>query len=336
MKIVVRTPNWLGDCIMALPVFAELRIKFPEAQIFAACRKNVSDVFIANPDINGVIIAPAKKASFKEYLVTIKNLRKEKFDIGILLTNSIGTAFWFYFGGIKRRIGFARDCRSLLLSDGLQADKKILAAHQTEYYLYILKKLGIDAELTNPKLVIKQDGLNSALIELKKLGLQDKRYVTIAPLSAFGGVKDWGIEKYGQVAELIVEKLGVDVLITGTPGQVDGIEKICSSHDRIHNMAGKVSLAGFMGLIKYGNVYLGGDSGGAHTAAALGVPTISIFGITEPSRTRALGKKVIIMGEGGMVTPDLRDPIVVKQARAALEAITIEMIFAEIEKLLKK
>ena len=335
MKIIVRTPNWLGDCIMSLPVFAKLKKKYPKTEIVAACRDNVKDVFIASSDITRVVSAPVKKCSYKDYFESIKNLRKEKFDIGILLTNSIGTAAWFFLGGVKKRIGFARDYRSFLLTEAIEPSREILAVHQAVYYLYTLKSLGINAELSNPQLMIKEEGIKEAEKVISNMGLSAKKYIVIAPMSAYGGVKDWGNQNYGRVAEMIT-KLGLDVLITGTGTQYEAIEKISVYNDKIHNMAGKVSLAGFMGILRKCAVYLGGDSGGAHTAAALDVPTISIFGITEPSRTRALGRRVVIMGDGGMVTPNLRNPEVVAAARAALDVITPEVIFTEIEKLLNK
>ncbi len=326
MKIVVRTPNWLGDCIMALPVFRELRVKFPDAEIVAACRKNVADCFIASKNINRVILAPGKKVKITEYFESIKKLRAEKFDIGILTTNSFGTALWFALGGVKRRIGFAKDGRKFLLTDSFIPKARILAAHQGEYYLHVLQALDIEAEIGFPELEVPESGKSEAQDALVELGLQDKKYAVIAPLSAYGGVKDWGNDKYSEVANRVVDELDIDVLITGTNSQVKAIQGISEVSDRVYNMAGKVSLAGFMAILERATLYIGGDSGGAHTAAALGVPTVTIFGITEPSRTKAIGKSVAIVGEGGMCTPNLKNSQVRRKARKALDAITPDKI----------
>ncbi len=336
MKIVVRTPNWLGDCIMALPVFRELRCKYPNAEIVAACRKNVAECFSASKYIDRVILAPSKGANISEYIKSIRELRNEHFDIGILNTNSFGTALWLALGGVKRRIGFARDYRRFLLTDHVMANAKILTAHQGEYYLDVLKVLGIKAEMGYPELEISSKGRAEAENSLKELNLLNKAYAVIAPLSAYGGVKDWGNSKYAEVAKQIVQTLGMEVVITGTPEQVKVTQEISNVSVGVHNLAGKVSLSGFMGIIEKAALYIGGDSGGAHTAAALSVPTVTIFGITEPSRTKAIGRKVTVVGDGGMCTPNLRDPEVQKAARKALEAITPEKIINEARLLLEK
>ena len=336
MKIVVRTPNWLGDCIMALPVFRELKAKFPDAEIVAACRKNVVDCFIASKNIDRVILAPSKKVKITEYFETIKELRKEKFDIGVLITNSFGSALWFALGGVKRRIGFAKDGRKFLLTDSFTPKARILAAHQGEYYLHVLQALDIEAEMGLPELVVPESGKSEAESALVELGLQEKKYAVIAPLSAYGGVKDWGNDKYGEVAKRIVVELDMDVLITGTHSQIEVIQGLSEVSDRVYNMAGKVSLAGFMAILERATLYVGGDSGGAHTAAALGVPTVTIFGITEPSRTKAIGKSVVVVGEGGMCTPNLKNSQVRKKARKALDAVTPDKILECSQELLKQ
>ena len=326
MKIVVRTPNWLGDCVMALPVFRELRNKFPDAEIVAACREKVKDCFSASRYIDRVIPAPEKNGGFKEYCISIRELRAEKFDIGVLTTNSFGTALWLALGCVRRRIGFARDARKLLLTDAFIPSTKILTAHQGEYYLCVLQALGIRAELGFPELDVNKEAEVEAETALAELGIAGEKFAVIAPLSAYGGVKDWGNEKYARVAKMLVTELDMNVLITGTAGQAEITGEISSVHDRVYNLAGKVSLAGFMAVLSKAELYVGGDSGGAHAAAALGVPTVTIFGITEPSRTRAIGRSVAIVGEGGMCTPDLKNPEVRKAARKALEKISPEMI----------
>ncbi len=332
---MVRTPNWLGDCIMALPVFRELRRKFPDSEIVAACRKNVADCFIASRYVDRVIAAPGKGAGFSEYLGSIRGLRAESFDIGVLTTNSFATALWLFLGGVKRRIGFARDGRRILLTDAFTPTLEILAAHQGEYYLHVLQALGITAELGLPELELSARSLQEAEQVLAGISLRGKEYAVIAPLSAFGGVKDWGNEKYGEVAGRLAAEFGLEVLLTGTAQQAEVIGGIVSGRERVHNMAGRLSLSGFMALLKGAKLYIGGDSGGAHTAAALGVPTITIFGITEPSRTKAIGKAVVVVGEGGVCTPDLKDPAVQRAAREALDAITPELIIQRARELLE-
>ena len=326
MDIRVRVPNWLGDCVMSLPVFGEIRRAFPSAHVIAACREHLADCFHASPDINEVLTVPAASAGIADIYKSGKALRDRNINIGILLTNSFGTALWLRLGGVKKRIGFARDLRGLLLNCAFRPTPQILAAHQTEYYLYLLKGLGIDAGLSNPCLHATETGQEEAEGVLRNFGLARGEYATIAPFSAYGEVKDWPAQNYAQVARELAARTGKAVLILGTKGQYDRCAAIAGDNTLVLNASGLTGLAGFIALIGGSRLFVGGDSGGAHVAAALGVPTISIFGITEPSRTRALGDKVEVVGEGGMVTPDLKNPAIAAQARAALARITPEHI----------
>lgn len=332
MKILVRTPNWLGDCIMALPVFKELRKAFPSTHITAACRNHLKDCFSADPNINDVITVPASSAGIKETYSSSQSLKEHNFNAGVLLTNSFGSALWLRMAGITKRIGYKRDFRSLLLNCSFHASKEIKAAHQGQYYLHLLNGFGIDAQMSNPELFVSDAGKSDAAA-LNKLGISGK-FAVIAPFSAYGAVKDWHIENYRKVAEMISRELSMEVVITGTAAQNEQCAQLCAGNAAIHNAAGLTGLAGFMGILERASLFVGGDSGGAHTAAALKVPTVTIFGITEPSRTRAMGEKVAIIGKGGLETPNLRDPKIAAMAREALAQISAEEVFTAARNLL--
>ncbi len=306
---------------MSIPVFSEVRKAFPSAHIIAAARVNVAPLFAACPAVNEVVIAPPANAGLFSIYRDAKLLRERSISFGVLLTNSFGTALWTALAGVKKRIGFARDLRGLLLNCPFRPTPEILAAHQAEYYLHLLKGIGIDAALSNPHIAATAAQMQSGQAVRGRIPIRGN-YAVLAPFSAFGGVKDWPQESYRTAAAQIAETFDLEVVVTGTEAQSARCAEICAGHPRIRNAAGMTNLDSFIGLIAGSSLFLGGDSGGAHLAAALGRPTISIFGITEPSRTRALGPQVEIIGRGGLTTPDLRNPQVAEAARAALAAIT--------------
>ena len=340
--IVVRAPNWLGDAVMALPTFAALRERYPGARIAAAARAHLADVFAACPAIDEVVPVPRGALALARHAW---GLRERRFDLGVLLTNSFATAAWLWLSGAQERVGYARDGRSFLLTQAEPATPEILAAHQAEYYFALLRGCGINGPMGRPRLAPTQEAQKEAAAWLATQGLTGRRYAVVAPCSAFGPVKDWPPEHYAEVALALARDHGLDVLVTGTPTQREIIACVCApgaaSADAggaqaapatqsmgtpaasVHNAAGAVSLRGLFALIAGASVFVGGDSGAAHAAAALGTPTVVIFGITEPSRTRPLGDDAIIrvIGEGGMETPNLRSPAVAAAARRALEAI---------------
>lgn len=335
VSILIRVPNWLGDCVMSIPVFSEVRKAFPSAHIIAAARPNVAPLFTACPAVNEVVLAPQSHAGLLATYRSAKPLRERNISFGVLLTNSFGTALWAALAGVKKRIGFARDLRGILLNCPFRPTPEVLAAHQAEYYLHLLKGIGVDAKLSDPQLSALPAQLKSADAIRARLN-QTGPYAVLAPFSAFGGVKDWPQAAYRTAAALIADTFDMDVLVTGGEAQSARCAEICAGHPRVRNAAGTTDLDSFIGLIAGCSLFLGGDSGGAHLSAALGRPTISIFGITEPSRTRALGPRVAILGQGGLITPDLRNPRVAEAARAALEAITPTEVITAATHLLRR
>lgn len=328
--VLVRAPNWLGDCVMALPALKRLREAFPSATILVACRKHLADCFSASPDVDEVVLCPAS-GGLKTLLALWREggaLRHRHIDAGILLTNSFSSGLWLWRTGARRRIGFARDGRGMFLTEGVTPTPELLAAHQADYYLHLGGVLGAKTFRDDPQLTVPQAGLREAEAARLAAGVAGD-YVVMAPTSAFGPVKDWLPERYAAVAKHIHQAHGWTVLLTGTPRDADVCEMMAKiAGGGVISMAGKTGMAGFLGLVAGSCGFVGGDSGGAHVAAALGKPTVAIFGITEPSRTRALGKAVVNVGRGGMTTPDLHDPAVRTAAREALEAITADEVTA--------
>jgi len=330
--ILVRAPNWLGDCVMALPVFRRLREAFPSATIIAACRAHLADCFSASPDIDEVVLCPSSGG-----VKTLLNLwqaggalRGRNIDAGILLTNSFSSGLWLWRTGAKARIGFSRDGRGMFLTHRVFPTREILAAHQADYYLRLLSELNAPTTLDDPVLVVPESGRAEAASVTKGLGLPaGTKLIAMAPVSAYGPVKDWLPERYGEVAKRLYETGGWVTLVTGIAKDRERCEAICAvAGNGARNVAGMTGMSGFLGLMDAADAFVGGDSGGSHVAAALGKPTVAIFGITEPSRTHALGRFVKNVGRGGMVTPDLKDPLVRQQAQEALASVSVDDVCA--------
>lgn len=337
-SIIVRAPNWLGDCFMSLPALMALRHHFPDARLVVAARSHLLPLFGAMQEIDdtedtgdsGRGIARAFRLMHR----AIK-LRGKKFDLGILLTNSFSSAFWMWCAGIRQRIGYDRDGRGLLLDQSVQVTDELAAAHQAEYYLNIARVAGADGKLHAPELSVPDSWLDEAVTVLKRFSLSEQAYAVIAPVSAYGAVKDWPGDRFSQVARRLVENHGLAVLVTGVDADRSRIEDIAErAGEGVYPCAGETGLKGFLALLGRASLFIGNDSGGAHAAAAFGVPTVVIFGITEPSRTRPLGASVCVLGEGGDCTPDLNSSRVREAAKDALARISVEDVAAAAERLL--
>ena len=98
-NIIVRMPNWIGDLVMATPILSDLRKAFPKARITAMCRSPICELK-EDPEIDELFCF-SKTSGFnrrEERRDIVEKLRKGSYDLGILLTHSFSSAWWFWLG----------------------------------------------------------------------------------------------------------------------------------------------------------------------------------------------------------------------------------------------
>ena len=130
-NIIVRMPNWIGDLVMATPVLLDLRKAYPKARITAMCRTPLCDLLREDPEIDELFCF-SKGSGFgrrSEKRNIIEKLRKGKYDLGILLTHSLSSAWWFWLGRVAKRLGYDCNGRKLLLTKSLPLPSNIQNQH---------------------------------------------------------------------------------------------------------------------------------------------------------------------------------------------------------------
>jgi heptosyltransferase II len=103
-KILIRGPNWVGDAVLAIPAMKAVRALFPETEITLFVRPFVSGLFAAAPFIDRVW-SEAKPSSLADWIRITREIRNRRFDIALLLPNSLESALMMFLGGVPRRIG---------------------------------------------------------------------------------------------------------------------------------------------------------------------------------------------------------------------------------------
>ncbi len=122
-KIIIRTPNYIGDTVMMLPALELVRIAYPEAEITVVCKPHSVGLF-RGKNIAKIITDDTKgKERLGRTVRFIKQLRKEKYDLGILFHNSFLTALSFRLARIKTLIGYEKEGRKFLLNFSLPINR---------------------------------------------------------------------------------------------------------------------------------------------------------------------------------------------------------------------
>lgn len=356
INILVRMPNWLGDCVMSLPAVRHLRETAPQARLYLAGKPFLRGLLTAQPGVAGFVETPPSglKPLAKSLFVSRNSLVGPELirgiDLGLLFTNSISSAIWLWRTGAERRIGFNTDCRRMFLTDPIACGRLERSWHFIRYYSWLamaaenilrhttktsFRVLDTLDDFFTPALTVGDYGRREAEGLLRGAGVSGK-YAVFAPASAYGPVKDWPPAHYRSLAERLRRELSLSIVLTGSSAQSGTCASIAEGVEASANLAGRTSLEGFAGLIAGSSLFVGGDSGGAHVAAALGVPTVAIFGITNPSRTRPMGTRVAIIGKGSDSGVNLDSPAAQKRARKALDSIVPDEVYETARQLIEK
>lgn len=254
------------------------------------CQKNVAPLLKEDPHLDEVLSfqRPSRWVHRKQHLEIIEMVRRGEYDLGVLLTNSLSSAWWFYRAGVARRLGFKAYWRSPLLTDAVPFPENKESKHLVETYKELLVPLGIPHSETPPMLYLTDGERTAARLLLSRHGVERGAHTLIGinPGAAYGSAKCWLPERFKTLTERLIEDPDVRVVYFGDQAGAPLVNKICSGFDdRVINLAGKTSLRELVALIAACNVFLTNDSGPMHIAAAVGTPLVALFGSTNATKT---------------------------------------------------
>jgi len=296
MKIVVRTPNWIGDVILALPAIESLKINFPQAEIWLAAHEWVKDLFVSEGS-SLKIIPLGDLNRLKTLRATAEKLKESGFDIGLLMTNSFASALLFYLAGIPERWGYRRDGRSFLLSKGILWKEPPEVSHHVHYYLGLLESLGLQTAAPEIRLSLTAEEKDRARQELIALGVDPKKpLVLLNPGAAYGPAKRWPAAGFAELAAMLQGRKNAEILITGSPAEAALAESITAALPaKPKSLAGKTSLRGLLGIMSQSALLVTNDTGPMHMANALRVPVVAMFGPTDPEITGPFHQPSVVL-----------------------------------------
>lgn len=263
MNVVVVSPNWLGDAVMALPAIRDVRRHFADGQLTIAARASVAPLFRA---VSGV-----------DRIAVVDTARDDKIeaDVGILLPNSFRSAWRLKQAGVKERWGYRSDFRRLLLTRAVRRPRR--KVHFGEYYANLVRQLGIETGPLTPALAVPSQTIHAAAALLEEQGwTRERPLVGLAPGAAFGHAKQWPSKRFAELATMVGRDLGAACVVLGRREDRDaalGVPGI--------DLVGRTDLLMLMGVLAHCRTLVANDSGALHLAAALGVPVVGIYGPTD-------------------------------------------------------
>ena len=291
MNIGIFLPNWLGDVVMATPVLRAMRRHFgTEARLVGIMRPYLAEVLGGTDwlDEQWFFERRAKRAEYG-HRALLRRLRRERFDLLLLLPNSFRVAVLARLGGAKERIGYVRYGRGPLLTGKVYPRRtggRVADGPMVDYYLALAEAAGCPPESPRLELATTEADEQSADLVWKNLGLRtDGGVITLNSSGAYGGAKLWPTEHFGDLARRIALELDHDVLVMCGPNERKIARDVVhrADHARVFSMAGQpLGLGTSKACIRRSRLMVSTDSGPRHLAAAFDKPMITLFGPMLP------------------------------------------------------
>lgn len=341
-NILIIKMSSLGDVIHALPFAAALRELYPQAKISWLVHPQFGGFLPEPPVINEIIyfdkVAFNKLgiiAKVKFLLAFRKDLHAKKFDLVIDLQGLFKSAVVAFLTGCPTKIGYAEMREgSALISQPIQGEH--INDHVIERYLDVARYLGAKInkiEFPLPNIDIEERIMES---KLEQLGLPGgQAYVVFVP-GARWETKEWPPEYYADLANMVIAD-GDYVVLAGGPDEQEKARKIKTIYNsnKIIDLTGKTSLKELVALIKGAKVFISGDTGPLHFAAALKKPLIAMYGPTLPHRTGPYGSDKSVV----LISPSKHAGSLIKRkcdGWSCMEDILPEKVYNEYKKLITK
>lgn len=340
-KVLIRTPNHLGDCIMAMPMINEASELYPSAEITILVPDNLYELFDPNPVIDEIIKIPNKYIHGLISIMKIKDMiSSKKYDVGYVLPKSYGAAASFKLAGVKERIGYISDKRRLLLSKPIVLPSPINSAHRSELYFNLLRRAtGKEIEYVKPKLFLNDSDILKGRNLLSGFGIKDNdKFVTIA-FQAVAESRRWGTENYIKLVKSIITKFEHKIVLIGIESDKKLGDRIVEStgSSNVINLAGKTSLREVASITSQSRLFIGNDSGPAHLAAAVGTPIIVLSGADDPLSTSPMSnnKSLIYLKELECIScVKNKCPMKKDEFMLCMKGISVDMVLHEIQQYL--
>lgn len=271
-KIIIRTPNWLGDLMMSTAFIHAVLEQYNSAEVDLIVAKGFEAIPLPN---RGEIIPYDKKQ--ESLFQFAKKLKSRNYDQIFVLPPSFSSAFMAFWSGIPIRTGYPGEGRSIWLNKIKKYQKLHRSQHLIKEYLQLLKPSPDNTYY--PQLELNENWISNQ-IDNSGLSLPSE-FVTIAPGAKYGPAKMWPVQHYQKLVTQLNNR-GIHSVIIGTQQELGLGDTIVSGSDLATNLCGKTNLLEMIAVMAQSELLVSNDSGTMHVMSALAKPQIAIFGSTSP------------------------------------------------------
>ncbi len=295
-------PDRIGDVVLSTPLYHTLKDSFPESFVAALVSPFTAPLLEKNPYIDAILTdTPAGGNSDKGFWAKTHEIGSYNFTMALLLMPTRRLALMLFLAGIRRRIGVGHILYEVLtLMEGVSRHRYSPLRHESDYMLDMARRIGARKLWTTPEIFLSAGEKSAARGYLAGKGLDEGPIIGIHPGSG-RSAPNWTIDRYVGLAKKISES-GHQVLVTGSETERHLAELFHGiGAPGVYTSFGELSLRELAAVISRLGCLISSSTGPMHIAAALGIPTISMFcplTACSPKLWGPLGNTSVI------VTPD--------------------------------
>ena len=279
MNILIVRLGALGYVVHAIPAAAALRAAFPAATIdWLVDAKHRAIVDLATPVDRTFAL---ERPTFAGWTAVLRELRRTAYDIAIDLQGLMKSAVLARASGAARVVGFSiwhlrEKTARPFYSDAHDAE----GGHVIRKNLRLLQAVGVDnAEIRFPL----ADVASPALDELRRRLPPDRGFALVNAGAAWPN-KRWPPDRFGELSAFIADACGLTPVVLWGPGEEALVDAVVAASSGTAVRAPATGLADLVALARASSLVVSGDTGPLHIATAVGTPTVSLFGPTDPER----------------------------------------------------
>ncbi|MCY3742002.1 MAG: glycosyltransferase family 9 protein [Candidatus Poribacteria bacterium] len=283
-KILLIRLSSLGDIVLTTPAIRAVRARFPDAYISMLIAKQSAEILRENPHLNEIITFDrlAKDKDTGEMLRIMRHLREAKFTMAIDFQRKFRTEMLMYFSGATERVGKGRFCTVRVPEQGNK--------HATAHYFDLLHAAGIPAEDRRLELFLSESERLDATQRFDAAGVNNEALTVGLFPGAGWKLREWMPERFAAIGDRLVEHFNANVLIFGGPKEATLVRTVVNLMNApAIPFAGNLQVRQLAACLEKCDLFLTNDTGPMHIAAAVGTPTVSLFGPGDHIRFQPLG-----------------------------------------------